>query len=118
MVVSLLGPSQLVIISTLHLSILASPTLAYPMIVSRPCCYFVVTSFGPFNEVPDNPMSVLIRHLRDDDSTTLNSRHLIHETHILETLAECVSEELNNIYGQLRKPSGEAGVNSNENSVE
>ena len=86
-------------------------------LISRPRCSFVVTGFGPFNGVPDNPTSVLIRCLREDDSITLKSRDLIHETHILETSAEHVREKLDNIYGQMRKPSGEAEINPKENGA-
>ncbi|KAL7532452.1 hypothetical protein ACHAXR_004637 [Thalassiosira sp. AJA248-18] len=70
--------------------------------VTRPSCCFIVTGFGPFGGVPDNPTSVLIRRLQEDDSTSTRTSRNIHETHILETSADFVREKIDHIYGQLK----------------
>lgn len=58
-----------------------------------PSCCFVVTGFGPFRGVPDNPTSVLINRLRELRPSNLRA------THVLETAAEFVRPKLEEIYG-------------------
>ena len=85
----------------------------------RHCCRFVVTGFGPFCNVPDNPTSVLIRRLRTEDrlgstkdtinNTVIpntknnhrNTANILQDTHILETSAEYVRTWLGNLHGPL-----------------
>ncbi len=84
----------------------------------RHCCRFVVTGFGPFCSVPDNPTSVLVRRLRAEDRlsstndniyntaipNTKNDRDtatILQDTHILETSADSVRTWLINLHGRL-----------------
>lgn len=69
------------------------------------CCHFIITGFGPFCGVPDNPTSILIRRLREDDVSSNNSSRHRYETHILETSAEYVREKIDDIYEQLQQSS-------------
>mmetsp|Transcript_7470 Transcript_7470/g.13160 ORF Transcript_7470/g.13160 Transcript_7470/m.13160 type:complete len:287 (+) Transcript_7470:117-977(+) len=76
-------------------------------------CSFIVTGFGPFHGVPDNPTSVLVRRLQahlaqeeqngeDAAATTPPHKKNSIETHILETSAEYVRTKLDDIYDQLK----------------
>ena len=90
-----------------------------PINDDAPNCVFIMTGFGPFRGVPDNPTSVLIRRLQEDEST-LKSRHIC-ETHILETSAEYVREKIGDIYGRLGRSAiangdDAGGLNSNSNN--
>ena len=85
---------------------------------------FIVTGFGPFAGVPDNPTSSLIRRLRADgagaepladaDDGGETSGHVrvdagaraIRETHIIETSAEDVRRRLDEIYASSNAAVG------------
>lgn len=80
-----------------------------PATEARPRCRFVVTGFGPFRGVPDNPTSALVRRLRtatggargsadegDDDAAAV-----VRETHVLETSADHVRGKIDEIYDRL-----------------
>ncbi|KAL7550483.1 hypothetical protein ACHAWF_013706 [Thalassiosira exigua] len=63
---------------------------------------FVVTGFGPFRGVPDNPTSVLIGRLRDGGDRVGS----LGGTRVFETSAEHVRETLDAIYGGLKSSEG------------
>ena len=68
-----------------------------PPLTTQPrSCSFIITGFGPFRGVPDNPTSVLIRRLQKEK----NISNLI-SSFILETSAEYVREKLDDIYGEV-----------------
>ena len=71
-----------------------------------PSCYFIITGFGPFAGVPDNPTSVLIKRLQEQLDNNQN-KHMF-ETHILETSAEYVCEKLSDIYNGLKQSSSKS----------
>lgn len=66
-------------------------------------CYFIITGFGPFAGVPDNPTSILIHRLQNELDNNQN-KHM-YETHILETSAEYVREKISDIYKGLKQSS-------------
>ena len=68
-------------------------------------CYFIITGFGPFAGVPNNPTSILIRHLQEQLDTKQN-KHM-YATYILETSAEYVREKISDIYKGLIQSSSE-----------
>ena len=80
-------------------------TASTPHSKSSSCCHFIITGFGPFHGVPDNPTSILIRRLREDDDASNNNNIHRYETHILETSAEYVREKIDDIYEQLQQQS-------------
>jgi len=81
--------------------------------VRRPSCCFIVTGFGPFCGVPDNPTSVLIRRIREDDSILKSSN--IHETHILQTSAGFVREKIDDIYERLK--TSQTNINKGDGAI-
>ena len=69
-------------------------------------CSFVVTGFGPFAGVPDNPTSTLVSCLRN------KAKQLsIRETLVFDTSADAVEKEVRGIYSRLSR--GESPINSN-----
>jgi len=68
-----------------------------------PSCYFIITGFGRFAGVPNNPTSILIQRLQEQLDTNQNK----YETHVLETSAEYVREKLSDIYNGLKQSSSE-----------
>mmetsp|Transcript_1557 Transcript_1557/g.3478 ORF Transcript_1557/g.3478 Transcript_1557/m.3478 type:complete len:342 (+) Transcript_1557:372-1397(+) len=75
-----------------------------------PSCSFILTGFGPFRGVPDNPTNTLVRRLAKEIeapslSSSLASRSNIDiiETHVLETSAMGVQRELTAIYEHVKK---------------
>ena len=73
------------------------------MLQEMPSCYFIITGFGPFAGVPDNPTSILVRHLQDELENNQNNH--MYETHVLETSAEYVREKISDIYKGLKQSS-------------
>ena len=70
-----------------------------------PACYFIITGFGAFAGVPNNPTSILIQRLQDELDN--NQNKYMYETHVLETSAEYVREKLSDIYKGLKQSSSE-----------
>ena len=66
-----------------------------PLTTQQRSCRFIITGFGPFRGVPDNPTSVLIRRLQEKHISNLVS------SFILETSAEYVREKIDDIYGEV-----------------
>jgi len=64
-------------------------------------CSFVITGFGPFAGVPNNPTSTLISCLRNNIAQLLEDGVHIRETHILDTSAEAAKFEIQGIYSRL-----------------
>lgn len=74
----------------------------------RPTCRFVVTGFGPFRGVPDNPTKSLVRRLCEcRDEVGLPD---VHECRVMETSAGHVRDEVEGIYSRLRRSSSAGGV--------
>lgn len=73
-------------------------------------CRFVVTGFGPFCGVPDNPTSELVRRFRD----RAEAGGAVLESHVMETSAGHVRAEIDGIYGRLKSASDDrVGVDGN-----
>jgi len=70
-----------------------------------PSCYFIITGFGPFAGVSNNPTSILIKRLQEQLDNNQNKHK--YETHLLETSAEYVREKLSDIYKGLKQSSSE-----------
>ena len=70
-----------------------------------PACYFIITGFGPFAGVPNNPTSILIQRLQEQLDNKHNKH--IYKTHILETSAEYARAKLSDIYKGLKQASSE-----------
>lgn len=64
-------------------------------------CAFVITGFGPFAGVPNNPTSSLISCLRNNKEQILDEGVHIRETHILDTSADAAKSEIEGIYSRL-----------------
>lgn len=65
-------------------------------------CSFVITGFGPFAGVPNNPTSTLISCLRNNKAPLFNDNGVhIRETHILDTSADAAKSEILGIYSRL-----------------
>ena len=64
-------------------------------------CSFVVTGFGPFAGVPNNPTSKLISCLNNSNAQLLEDGVHIRETHILDTSADAAKIEIRGIYSRL-----------------
>ena len=71
-----------------------------------PSCYFIITGFGKFAGVPNNPTSILIQRLQEQQDNNQN-KHM-YETHILETSAEYVREKISDIYKELKHSSSKS----------
>ncbi|KAL9187275.1 hypothetical protein ACHAXT_001378 [Thalassiosira profunda] len=87
-------------------------------IAEPPRCRFVVTGFGAFAGVPNNPTTVLINRLREaiskegaKDGGAVQARN-ISETHILETSAGHVHEQINKFHARLQSDSGKEASDS------
>ena len=68
-------------------------------------CSFVISGFGPFAGVPNNPTSSLITLLQNNKAQLLDDGIHIRETHILDTSASCARTELEGIYSRLCRDS-------------
>ncbi|KAL7432810.1 hypothetical protein ACHAXM_003316 [Skeletonema potamos] len=64
-------------------------------------CSFVITGFGPFAGVPNNPTSTLISCLRNNQAQLLDDGLHIRETHILDTSADAAKCEIQGIFSRL-----------------
>ncbi len=64
-------------------------------------CSFVVTGFGPFAGVPNNPTSKLISCLNNNKVQLREDGVHIRETHILDTSADAAKTEIRGIYSRL-----------------
>lgn len=68
---------------------------------------FIVTGFGPFNGVPDNPTSILVKELPDylqQSSSDIPDGDMLSactETMIIETSAEAVRQEIESLCQKL-----------------
>ncbi len=96
----------------------------------NPSCSFILTGFGPFRGVPDNPTNTLVRRLAKEieasslSSTFVSRRYIeIIETHVLETSATGVQKELAAIYDRVQnyvsniKGNTVAGAGSGDEKV-
>ena len=66
-------------------------------------CSFVITGFGPFAGVPNNPTAKLISRLHDIKPMLLDDGMHIRETHILDTSADAAKHGIQGIYSRLCK---------------
>ena len=72
-----------------------------------PSIRFIVTGFGPFHGVSDNPTQAIVQNLAEHLKTTPSFVHLadITRTLLLETSAQAVHRELNQLYSELDSES-------------
>lgn len=82
---------------------------------NRSRCSFVVTGFGPFAGVPDNPTSTLVSCLRN------KAKQLsIRETLVFDTSADAVEKEVRGIYSRLSRrecPNSSNGADNEDSEM-
>lgn len=80
------------------------------MSVETSKCRFVVTGFGPFHGVPINPTMLLVQRL-EKELDTLSSTMGIHiiKTIVMETSAEAVRKEIDEMHKQMCTDESLAG---------
>ena len=73
----------------------------------EPSIRFIVTGFGPFHGVSDNPTQAIVQDLVEYLKTTPSFAHLadITRTLLLETSAQAVNRELDQLYNELESES-------------
>jgi pyroglutamyl-peptidase len=64
-------------------------------------CWFVVTGFGPFHGVPQNPTMILVQRLAKETANLSSMNIDVLQTIVLETSAEAVKKEIDEIHKQI-----------------
>ena len=76
---------------------------------SSKCC-FVVTGFGPFHGVPTNPTMLLVQRLeRELEVLAPTINFQVIKTIILETSAEAVRKQIDDLHREIRSDSNTVG---------